>query len=218
MMKTIPNQDRLARPVCALAVAAILCGGCATTQDGRTAQAQGAGIGAVGGAILGAVIGNQTGLGSERGALIGAAAGGAAGFAYGTHVANQKAKYKSTEEWLDACIADAEKKHRSAVAYNKALDSKLARLQGEVKAAKAKGDQNKLKSLKQEILAEQSNAEKQVASTNKEIELQQAVVKEAGGTSRASALRSKLNSLGSANASTKKSAQSLAQLSNSTGV
>ena len=57
---------------------------------------------------------------------------------------NQKAKYKSTEQWLDACIADAEKKRQAAVAYNHAMDSRLAQLRVKVRDAKAGGNQDEL--------------------------------------------------------------------------
>lgn len=191
---------------------------CAPTQDGQLAQAQGAGIGAAGGGLLGAIIGNNSKLGAGRGALLGAAIGGTAGFAYGTHVANQKAKYKSTEQWLDACIASAEKQRQAAVAYNQSLDSRLAQLRGKVRVAKASGNQEELKKLKQQILAEHSKAEEQMASVNKEIEAQQIAIKESGNSPQSTALKTKVNSLGSANAETKKSAQSLAQLSSSTGI
>lgn len=191
---------------------------CAPTEDGRLAQAQGAGIGAAGGGVLGAIIGNNSRLGTGRGALVGAAIGGTAGYAYGTHVANQKAKYKTTEQWLDACIADAEKKRHAAVAYNRAMDNRLAQLRGKVRVAKAEGNQDELKQLKQQILAEHSKAEEQMALVNKEIKVQQVAVKEGGTSPRTSELRAKLGDLDSANASTKKSAQSLAQLGNSTGV
>jgi len=191
---------------------------CAPTSDGQLAQAQGTGIGAVVGGGLGAIIGNNSKIGTGGGALVGAAIGAGAGYAYGTHVANQKAKYKTTEQWLDACIADAEKKRQAAVAYNHAMDNRLAQLRVQVRDAKAGGNQAELKKLKQQILAEHSKAEEQVAATNKEIQVQQVAVKDGGNSSRSNELRSKLSDLGSANASTKRNAQSLAQLGNSTGV
>lgn len=106
---------------------------CAPTDDGWLAQAQGAGIGAAGGGVLGAIIGNNSGLGTGRGALLGAVIGGTAGFAYGTHVANQKAKFKTTEGRLDARIADAGKKRQAALAYNWAMASRLAQLRAKVR-------------------------------------------------------------------------------------
>jgi uncharacterized protein YcfJ len=148
---------------------------CASTSDGQLAQAQGTGIGALGGGLLGAAIGGR------QGALIGAAIGGAGGFAYGTHIANRKAQYKSTEEWLDACITQAESKRREAVAYNQKLNNRLAALQKEVRMAKSSGDKNKLASLKRTIASEKSAAQKQATAFSKEAELQRGAIKQAGG-------------------------------------
>ncbi|MEI6175402.1 MAG: YMGG-like glycine zipper-containing protein [Verrucomicrobiota bacterium] len=158
---------------------------CAGTSDGRLAQGQGTAIGAGAGALIGAA------LGGRQGALIGAAIGGASGFAYGSHIANKKAQYKSTEEWLDACISQAESKRRDAVAYNRKLDNRLAQLQREVRTASAAGDKAKLATLRREISSERSAAQKQAATFSKEAEMQRSAIKQAGGegASRLSSLR-----------------------------
>ena len=62
-------------------VLAAMFAGCAETQEGRTTQAQGAGLGALMGAALGAGLGAAAGGG--RGAAIGAATGAAIGGATG---------------------------------------------------------------------------------------------------------------------------------------
>lgn len=164
---------------------------CANTSDGRLAQGQGTAIGAGAGALLGAA------LGGRKGALIGAAIGGAGGFAYGTHIANKKAQYKSTEEWLDACIVQANTKRREAVAYNHQLNNKLASLENQVRMAKAAGDKSKLVSLKREIGTERVAAQKQASTFGKEAEMQQSAVKQAGGKggSRLSSLRESANGI-----------------------
>lgn len=158
---------------------------CAGTQDGQLAQAQGTGLGALGGGLLGAAIGGR------QGALIGAAIGSAGGFAYGTHIANKKAQYKSTEEWLDACISEAEKKRSAAVAYNSRLNNEYARLQKEVSAARMAGDKKRLSTLKQQIASERTAAEKEAVAYTKEADLQRSAIKAAGGEggSRLSSLR-----------------------------
>lgn len=160
---------------------------CASTQDGRLAQGQGAGLGALGGAGLGYLIGGA------QGAKIGALAGGTIGFAYGSHIANKKAQYKSTEEWLDACITQAESKRREAVAYNQKLNTRLASLQKEVRMAKAAGDKSKLASLKREIVSERTAAQKQSSAFSKEAEMQRSAIKQANGEG-SSRLRSLRNS------------------------
>ena len=164
---------------------------CANTSDGRLAQGQGTAIGAGAGALIGAA------LGGRQGALIGAAIGGASGFAYGSHIANKKAQYKSTEEWLDACIVQANSKRKEAVAYNRQLNNKLASLQNEVRIAKASGDKAKLVTLKRQIVSEKSAAQKQVSVFSKEAEMQNSAIKQAGGAggSRLSSLRSSTNGI-----------------------
>lgn len=147
--------------------------GCAETEEGRTTQAQGTGIGALLGAAVGAGIGAAAGGG--RGAAIGAATGalvgGTAGFAYGTHVANQKAKYAKAEDWLDACIASAKGYRRHAYAVNQKISGRLATLQARSKAAVASHDKaavtqirTEIASLKQQAAAEQKNVDNEVAA------------------------------------------------------
>lgn len=191
----------------------LLFSSCANTSDGRLTQAQGTGIGAAGGAVLGGLIGAASGN-WEQGALIGAAAGGLGGFAYGTHVANQKAKYKSTEEWLDACIAQAETKRKAAAAYNRKLDGRIATLQQRVRNAKASGNRQELQQLKQEIRQERSQAEKQVNNIHSEVKAQNTAISQAGGSSRVAALRSKTSSVNAEGVSTQRKVQRLASLEN----
>jgi uncharacterized protein YcfJ len=166
-------------PAAVLVASTLLISSCAQSDDGRTTQAQGTGIGALLGAGAGAILGNQSGHAGE-GALIGAALGGAGGFAYGTHVANKKAKYKSTEEWLDACISDAEKKRGAAAAYNNKLSQRIASLQQEIRVAKASGNTSKLASLKHEISADKADAVKNRDIYEKEAQAQMGAIKQAG--------------------------------------
>ena len=148
---------------------------CASTSDGQLAQTQGAVIGVLGGGLVGAAIGGI----------------------YGTHVANRKSKYKSTEEWLDACIAQAESKHKEAIAYNQQLGNQLARLQKDVKMAKAAGDKSKLTSLKREIGSQRAAAEKQASAFSKEAEMERSAIKQANGegSSRLQSLRTSTNGI-----------------------
>ena len=138
--------------------------GCAQTADGRKAQAQGTGIGAILGAGLGAGIAALSGQDVGRGAAIGAGAGAAAGFAYGSHVAARKAKYASAEQWLDQEISLATQANRRAIAYNQSLKRRLASVESRVAAAKAANDQRALRSLKSEVGAIQVEASNQAKS------------------------------------------------------
>ncbi len=189
--------------------------GCAQTQDGRLTQAQGAGIGAVGGALAGALIGSASGN-AGRGALIGAAAGALGGFAYGTHVANKKAQYASTEAWLDACIASAQKRNAEALAYNKSLKNRVAALESQVKAANMAGDKSQLRKLKGQVAALRKEASSQATVFNNEVDMQQTVIKEAGSgqSSRVSQIRSTTSELRSTTGQIEGQVKRLASLEN----
>lgn len=183
-MKSSPKLcSRYARHLAVFTLITFTLPQCANTEDGRLAQGQGTAIGAVGGALLGAGIGALTGDSSTvlKAAAIGAGVGGAAGFGYGTHIANKKAQYKSTEEWLDACIVQAESRRKDAVAYNSRLNNQLARLEREVKIAKAAGDKSKLATLNREIKSESAGAKKEVAIFSKEAQDQRGAIQQASG-------------------------------------
>jgi len=211
---TLQSCKHQGQRVAALTIVTFLCAQCAATDDGKLTQAQGTAIGSAGGALIGAAIGGR------QGALIGAAIGGASGFAYGTHVANKKAQYKSTEEWLDACIAEAETKRKAAVAYNQRLSKELARLQNEVNVAKAAGDKRQLASLRRQIARERSAAQKEAAGFSKEAEMQRGAIKEAGSTggSRISSLRTSTSGIETQVTSMNRNIERLAALESQTDV
>jgi outer membrane lipoprotein SlyB len=165
---------------------------CASTPDGRKAQAQATAIGAGVGAI-----GMGVASGSGDGALLGAAIGGVVGFAYGTHVAHRKQQFKSTEVWLDACIAQAESQHKAAVASNSKLELRLPQLQGEVQAAAASRDKAKLTYLRREIGVELAATKAQATEFGRESEMQRAAIKQAGseGASRVNSLRQSISGI-----------------------
>ena len=110
--------------------------GCASTgsSDAQRTRNEGTAVGAGAGALLGGLAGVLIG-GDSKGALIGAAigaaAGGAAGYAYGNHVASQKGKYASEEDWLDQCIASARQVNQDTEAYNARLRDDIAQLDAE---------------------------------------------------------------------------------------
>ena len=191
------------------------CTQCAATSDGQLAQGQGALIGGAAGALLGNAIGGNT-----AGTLIGAGIGTAAGFAYGTHIANKKAQYASTEDWLDACIVQAETKRKEAVAYNQRLNNQLARLEKEVRMAKAAGDTKKLSTLKREIRSERSAAQGQASTFTKEAEMQRNAINQAGGqgASRLKTLRTSTSGIESQVSTMNKNVERYAALESQTDV
>ena len=69
------NTTSMNRPVWALAITALLLGGCANMSAEQQGTAKGAGIGAASGAVLGAVVGGRAGTGAVIGGVLGAVAG-----------------------------------------------------------------------------------------------------------------------------------------------
>jgi hypothetical protein len=104
-----------------------LMGGCASMTDRQQTQAQGAAVGTAGGAAVGAALGAI--FGGKDGAIIGASVGAGmgllAGAVYGTHVANQKAKFASEEDYLNAVIASAQQINNETRQYNASLAKEI---------------------------------------------------------------------------------------------
>lgn len=192
--------------------------GCETTADGRLTQAQGTGIGAGAGALLGGLIGYATG--GERGALAGAAIGGllggASGFAYGTHVAGKKRQYANTERYLDACIAAAIQKNNRAIAYNQSLSARIAELEARADVAIANNDEAEIAEIKAAIVNLQNQTKSQIQEINKEISIQQQVLKTEAGTrsSKLGSLRAQVGALQNTKAVSERELSRLASLDN----
>ncbi len=158
--------------------------GCTNIKDdGTRTRAEGAGtgavIGAVAGGILGQLIGGDT-QGTLVGAAIGAAVGGAGGYAYGDHVANQKAKYAQEEDWLDACIVQAQQKNAEMVAYNQDLSKEISKIKRETALLKKQYKDRKIRTVKlkdqkavTDALIESAN--KELASAEQELNAQKSV-------------------------------------------
>ncbi|MBM9536207.1 YMGG-like glycine zipper-containing protein [Desulfobulbus alkaliphilus] len=165
-----------------------LVSGCAGIQDDgdRTRSegaATGAGIGAVTGAVLGQVFGGDT-RSTVVGAAIGAALGGAGGYAYGKHVANQKEKYASEEDWLEACIAEAQRTNAAMARYNDELRQQIDGLRRDTEAlehqyADAKTRNVQLKEKKKVVDGLARSADKELTAARSELAVQNAVVSEA---------------------------------------
>jgi uncharacterized protein YcfJ len=190
--------------IMAMVVASL--GGCANIKDDATRTKTegglaGAGIGAGVGAIAGALIGGKRG--ALLGAGIGAAVGGGAGVAYGAHVAGKKAEYASTEQWLDACIAQAKADNEQLRGYNSQLAADIETLSRE--SAKLQKSYAAKKAQKSQLIAQKNSiAEKVkknegiVAAANKEIEEQNKALAQAqkeGKNEYATALNQEISSL-----------------------
>lgn len=162
-----------------MVMVALVFSGCANMSDGTRTKTEATALGAGGGALLGGLIGALAG-GSDAalvGAAVGAGVGGIAGFAYGTHVAKQKEKYASQEDWLDACIVSAEKVNRENRTYNKALAKEIDALEKETNSlsavyARKKVKKDALKKEKKKIDARLADAQKTLKRSNFELENQ----------------------------------------------
>ena len=162
--------------------------GCAGIQDDRDrTRSEGAGTGAAVGALTGALLGQVLG-GDTRSTVLGAAIGGAVGsiggYAYGNHVANQKEKYASEEDWLEACIAEAQRTNKAMARYNNELREQIAGLRRDTKAlehqyADAATRKTKLQEKKKAVDGLARAADKELTAARSELAIQNAVVGEA---------------------------------------
>lgn len=170
-MKKIVNVLVVALLVCALLP------GCATMSDQTRTKAEGAGVGAVLGGLLGYAVGG------EKGAAIGAAVGAGAGFLVGNEIAKRKQAYASTEDFLDAEIANTQEYNKTAIAYNAQLSKDVAQLEKESTALRAKYDQGQVD--KKALAAKSDSLQKKIDDSKKledtlakELEVQTAILED----------------------------------------
>ncbi len=157
--------------------------GCAGTADRRRTESEGARGGALIGYFIGSVFG-QVADGDEGAALwagLGAALGGIAGYAYGNHVANKKEEYANTEDYLNACIASAQKTNLETQRYNAKLINEVKSLNDEANLMVAQYhrqeiEKAELRRKSQEVQAQFAEAQGQLRKTNDEITLQKSVL------------------------------------------
>lgn len=174
--------------------AALLCALLTSCDDGTRTRAEGAGVGALAGGILGGVIGNQSGE-ATTGALIGAGIGGLAGLAYGDHVARKKEAYARTEDYLDACIAQAVAVNQEVYNYNQSLESKIRRLERDIATAKANRNDGQLRSLRREVITLTTESSQQIKRVSTEISNQQYALNEGSSASNAGQLDTQITKL-----------------------
>ena len=162
-------------------------GGCTNIQDDTTrTQTEGTLVGLGGGAIIGAVIGGIIGGGDGAliGVGIGATVGGLTGYIVGSNIAEEKAKYASEEQWLDACLMEIERTNAELLAYNDKLTAEIAALDAETKSMQTayrarQADQAAMQAKQEDILASIENNKQLIAAAEHEIEMQQKVLADA---------------------------------------
>lgn len=153
-------------------------GGCTNIQDDQTrtkteGTLAGAGLGGAAGALIGLAAGG--GRGAAIGAAIGVGAGSLIGYAVGSHIADKKAEYASREDWLDACIAQADRTAVDARDYNHQLESELASLERKSKNMRAAYKAKKIS--RDKMVAEKRVVDNRIAKNNERIQVVQEEVK-----------------------------------------
>ncbi|NLC70778.1 MAG: glycine zipper 2TM domain-containing protein [Desulfuromonadaceae bacterium] len=133
--------------------------GCANMSDQTRTKAEGTAVGAVVGGLVGLAIGE------EKGAAIGALAGAGLGFLVGNEIAKRKKNYASTEEFLDAEIANVQEYNSTAVAYNKKVSREIAALEKESTSLRTKYDKGTVD--KKALVAKRNALQKRVEENDK---------------------------------------------------
>jgi uncharacterized protein YcfJ len=169
------ENSEMKKAVAGIAAIALLTG-CASMSDRQQTTAEGAGMGAILGAVAGGIIGHQSGSGME-GALIGGLVGGLAGGAYGNHVANKKEEFASQEEYLDACISQAQETLGLASNYNEQLRTDIANLEREAETLTAavaakEAEKKELVAMQKDLGLKLKDAEESLAAIENEIKVQ----------------------------------------------
>ena len=145
--------------------------------DGERTKAEGTGAGVLAGALIGGL------LGGRRGALLGAAIGGVAGYAFGSYVANEKAKYAKTEDWLQHEIGVASKANRDIRNYNAKLTREISETKRLVKLYKQKKiSKAKLMAHKKMVNKHRLEAKRKLAAIETTLKNQKSVLAESKKT------------------------------------
>ncbi len=167
-----------------LCAALIIPTGCANIENDSTrTKTEGALVGTAAGAAAGAAIGKATGN-TGLGLIIGAGVGLIGGFFVGKHIADKKASYASREDWLDACIVQAQDTNTKLAEYNTELKAQIASIDQETTrlAAAYKRQEVSSRALQAEskkIAKQQKDAEKIIAGLQEEIAKQKTVAVDA---------------------------------------
>ncbi len=163
---------------------ALILPGCANIQNDSTrTTTEGALVGGVAGAGIGAIIGKLTGS-TALGAAIGGVVGAVGGAMVGKHIANKKSEYASREEWLDACILDAQNKNNQITADNAKMKAEIAELEKKSSqlAVAYKNKQvsaNSVKSTQRDISKQQEKLSEYIKGIEDEIKIQNTVIADA---------------------------------------
>ncbi|MEG3640977.1 glycine zipper domain-containing protein [Magnetococcus sp. PR-3] len=185
-MKRVTKQATVLMLASTLALA-----GCQTTGAGGAGPSDGSEKapsntqatkeGAIGGALLGALIGGLAK--GKKGALIGALAGAAIGGVIGNEIDKRKQSFASTEAFYNAQIEQTQGLNAALDANNSNLKAAIAADEAEIdqlvaQAKSGKANTVQLQAKKSDLDTRLASNKKKLASLNKELEVQQAVLQE----------------------------------------
>ena len=189
-MKT--HNERWIHGMTAL-VALGLFSGCSTMSDEDKTKAQSIGVFGAVGSVIGGVIGHQMGD-ATVGAVVGGVAGATGGALYGDHVVKKKSDYASQEDYLQACIGQAEEMLTLATEYNSTLVTEVANLDAEVTSTMEAYQQKQ--NQKEDVLAVQTalaekhkDAAESLAAITEEIKQQRSVLEAEAGNAASGTLK-----------------------------
>jgi len=184
-------MNKIARvAICGTLCASLSLGatGCANIKNDSTrTQTEVTLVGAAAGATAGAVAGKAFGDSTAAtlvGTVAGTVIGTIAGFFIGKHIAQKKAEYANQEDWLNACIENAEKVNKDTKEKNQKTCDRIAELDEkcrsmETKYAKQQSRKGELEELRNNITAEIKELNGRIENLNNEIIQHQSIVQEA---------------------------------------
>lgn len=172
----------LKKSICVILLAGLLAG-CADMSDRTRTLLEGIGVGTAAGAGLGAAIGALAGgkSGAWKGAMLGGIAGALVGYGVGSHVADQKEKFASDEEYLDAVIQNAREANEQTKAYNAHLSDEIKKLDQETALLVSQYNQKKvtkaaLDNEKERLEAKLTESEKVLQAVKDELAIHKRVL------------------------------------------
>lgn len=206
--------------------------GCATDQQ-RTVTG-GTVIGAVGGAVVGGLLGGLAGAltGADRntmsryiaaGAVAGMVAGGVAGYRWGKAKARRKADYARTEDYLGACINDAQSLRVSAQNENAKLRRDVQNVSQQTNVLVARynqrqASQQQLITMHNNIARRRSVVGQQSQRVADEIAVQRSALQQAGAGQQTAQLQGEINALSQQKQELEQHNRELASISGRLGI
>ncbi|MGF1657075.1 MAG: hypothetical protein ACFCU3_08870 [Verrucomicrobiales bacterium] len=179
----------------------VLLSGCETSAGTRT-RAEGAAAGGLAGAVIGGLVGLAVGGQGSNFATSGAITGAKIGvgsfpkISATDHVARKKHAYARTEDYLNACIQNAQQVNASATGYGNDLRNNMAILEGRIDDAVASSDSQEKRNCRRELRSYITEAQQQIGELEKEMIIQMEVIRDHQAYSQSSILNTEVSNIG----------------------